>query len=291
MTALLDVGLHYDVNHDAYHADMCVEPSLSCSIARIIDADTPLHAWQAHPRLGGGVDEVVSQVKDRGTLIHALLLGSGPKIVRIEADDYKTKKAREERDDARAHGKLPVLAAMLDGALYAAEKLRPRLAVPNPKHEVTAVWRSTGGVLCRGRFDTLSEEIGIIDDLKTTEKISRAVSPWAFEDYGRHIQHAAYVEALETLRPDLAGRVTMRFPVVEIGPPYDIFWAEISGEFRELGQRIWRRSVEKWGHCLRTNDWPGYGDGIHRIEAPPGALARELDRQMAALTPDTDPGF
>ena len=44
-------GIHV-WSHEEYLSDPCPEPSLSRSIADILMAQSPLHAWCAHPRLG-----------------------------------------------------------------------------------------------------------------------------------------------------------------------------------------------------------------------------------------------
>ena len=41
----------YGMSEDCYHADPADAPSLSASIAKILIAETPLHAWTAHPKL------------------------------------------------------------------------------------------------------------------------------------------------------------------------------------------------------------------------------------------------
>src|SRR5258708_2254328 len=41
----------YDLDDDDYHQDPAPEPSLSSSIVKLLDQQTPAHAYAAHPRL------------------------------------------------------------------------------------------------------------------------------------------------------------------------------------------------------------------------------------------------
>ena len=43
--------LNPSMSMDEYHADPCPTPSLSSGIARVLWANTPMHAWFKHPRL------------------------------------------------------------------------------------------------------------------------------------------------------------------------------------------------------------------------------------------------
>jgi hypothetical protein len=80
-----------------YHADPCVSPSLSQSIAHTLVTLSPRHAWLEHPRLGGQKRKA-TKAMDEGSILHRLLLGEGVDVGVIHEDDYKTKAARELRD-------------------------------------------------------------------------------------------------------------------------------------------------------------------------------------------------
>jgi hypothetical protein len=46
---------------------------------------------------------------DLGSGAHQLVLGTGPELVEVKADDWRTNAAKAERDAARAAGKIPLL--------------------------------------------------------------------------------------------------------------------------------------------------------------------------------------
>lgn len=278
-------GLHIDIPHDVYHADPCATPSLSASIAKRLIADSPLHAWNAHPRLGNGEREEATAAQDGGTLIDRLIFDAGPPIVEVKAENFRTKLAQEARDEALAKGHIPVLTHVLASALETSIKVVDRLASRGIKFsgssQVTAIWQ-TGDVWKRGRFDHWVEDAATIYDLKWVKSANPEAIARHMITYGVDIQGAAYVEAVETLRPDLAGRVKFQPLFIENGPVLAMCIRPLAGTMRELGQRKWKRAGEKWARCLAANDWPDYGDS-GQIEAPEWALTADMNNQIATM--------
>lgn len=291
----LGPGIYCDIPHATYLADPCKIPTLSASVAQVLNDESPKHAWQAHPRLGGKADEEDdTEAKDRGTIVHKLLLGRGPDVVPVEANDWRTKIAKEARDAARAAGQVPVLARKLASYRSAAQALEIRLlqsmvAFQGGKPEVTVVWESDG-VLCRARMDYLriSDTDCIIDDVKTCESANPCAVGAKMVSFGADIQAAAYVEAMETLRPELAGRITIRFDYVECRAPHEVSVNVPSGAMLELGRHKWRQAKETWRRCNERQEWPGYPSGVHRAEPPPWALSEDMERQMKAMENSND---
>jgi len=282
-------GLYPSISHEGYHADPCPSPSLSASIAHKLVTRSPLHAWHAHPKLGAGEREDPTAAMDNGTLVHRMLLGKGPDLVRVEADDWRTKAAKEARDAAREAGKLAVLAEKLDAAIVLSETLTKRLKdehgiVLDGLSEVTAVWRE-GDVWCRGRFDHWKElgVAGTIYDLKFVDNASPEAFARHMVNYGSDIQEAAYVSAVETLYPPMAGRVRFWFIAIESSPPHPIQVYGSAGSMRELGRRKWRRAVDLWSSCLSSGKWPGYGSDVLTVEAPAWEVAKDMEKQINAL--------
>jgi PDDEXK-like domain of unknown function (DUF3799) len=268
-----------------YFADPCAGPSLSSSIANVLESASPLHAWSQHPRLGGMARSPTKPLEN-GSLIHELLLGAGKGIRVIDAADYRTNAAKAERDAARAAGKVPVLADDYEVARRTADTLRERFAdagiVLSGESETVALWTETASngarVQCRGMMDHLT--LPTAYDLKSARSAHPAACRKHVESYGYALQRAAYVSAIERIQPALAGRVDFVFVFFELEPPYAVTPARLSGEFRELGERAWRRAVDRWEECLRTNKWPGYADGVIDLEPSPWALAKDMDRQF-----------
>lgn len=258
-----------------YHRDPCPEPSLSSSVAKLLVDRSPAHARAAHPRFGGE-SNAPSAAMDRGSLIHKLVLDAGAPLRVIEADDWRTKAAREQRETARDNGEIPVLARVHAEASKVAETIRARLAdrgvVLDGESELACVWTEqtvSGPIWCRSLFDHVRES-GVIYDLKSSVSAHPRACVRHVLDYGYDIQRAAYVRALERARPELAGRVEVVFLFVELEPPYAVLPARLDGRLRAYGERRWITACEAWGQALRTDYWPAYTDDSAPVylEAP-----------------------
>lgn len=283
---MLTHGL-FQISAEDYHNDPCDTPSLSASIAHILDSQSPLHAYTRHPRLGG-IPRPHTKSFDIGSLSHAILLGNGKEAAIIDASDYRTKLAQEARDSARALGQIPVLAEEYEHAKEVADTLTQRFAeygiVLDGASEVAAFWSETTSsgeqVQCRGMLD--HKKSTTIYDLKSCRSAHPIACQRHVEAYGYAIQRAAYVSAVEHILPELAGRLDFVFVFYELVPPFAVNPVRLSGEFCELGARKWRRSVDKWATCLRANNWPGYADSISTLAAPQWAMKNDMERQIAA---------
>ncbi|HET9797291.1 MAG TPA: PD-(D/E)XK nuclease-like domain-containing protein [Gemmatimonadaceae bacterium] len=276
------------ISAEEYFADPCKVPALSSSIANILERQSPLHAWSAHPKLGG-ISRAPTKSLENGSLSHALLLDAGKGIEVIDAKDYRTKIAQEKRDAAREAGLVPVLEHEYKAATSVARTLRERFASVgislDGDKELAALWTETARngaeVQCRGMMDHL--KLPVIYDLKSIRSANPEVCRRHVESYGYALQRAAYVSAVERILPEFAGRVDFVFVFYELEPPYAVTPIRLSGAFRELGERSWRRAVDRWEECLRTNTWPGYATSILDLEPSEWALSKDMDRQIAAM--------
>lgn len=265
-----------------YHSDPCPVPSLTASIAHVLTSKSPLHAWSQHPRLGARPRSPQAGM-DYGTIAHALLFDMMHELVVVDADDWRTKSARDQREAARVTGRLAVLQHEVAEVREAVNALRRRLEglgiVLKGKSEVSIFWQETADsgeqIQCRARLDHLIIEPlrARIIDLKTC----RSAHPRACEshaaEYGYDIQAAAYRSAIQHVYPSLAGREEFHFLFAELEAPFALTPAELDGSFRVLGERRWRRAVNTWASCMRSNTWPDYGPC--RLSAPHWALLRE----------------
>lgn len=273
---------------EEYFADPCATPSLSQSCAHTLLSKSPYHAWLEHPRLGG-VGREPTKAKDNGSLVHSLLLGTGKEIAIVDAEDFKTKAAREERDAARERGKVPVLRADAADAMALVadihkglDELGIRLSGAS---EVKVEWTEDtvhGEVLCRGMLDHVILDQGVIYDVKTCRSAHPRACTSHVLEYGYHLQEAAYRRAVRALRPEIAGRESFTFLFVEELPEGSprrcvITPVELDGQFRDLGARRWERACETWAWSLKSGRWISYADRVVRLEPPRWALANETE--------------
>lgn len=276
---ILPIGLHEGIPHDVYHADPSERPSLSSHCAITLIRRSPAHAHLGHPRFGGVIGESTAE-QDAGSIIHDMLLGGGAEVVCIDAPDFKTKKAQQERDAARDAGKIPIIAHKYETLIKTVEEMRKMLPVDfsQARCELTAIWESNG-CPCRARVDSLfitDEGLWKVYDIKTCDDAARASSASNLFTMGYHIQAAANLEAIETLIPGAAGRVEFVDLFVEREPPYGVIEVDFAGDFRELGVRQWSRAKARWSTCLASGKWPAY-ENKKTAHAPAYAMNEEME--------------
>ena len=281
----------HDIPEEAYHADPCPQPSLSSHVAMTLISKSLMHAWRSHPKSPLFEPSVMGAAADRGSAAHTLLFG-GKAIEAIVADDFRTAAARDARDKARAAGRIPMLSKDIEGLTTMIGPARERF---HDLHggaylcEQTAIWRDTtspGAGWRRSRIDTLSTSRTLIVDYKTTEAAVDAHScERRIADMGLHIQAATYVDAVESLHPELAGRVKFIFQWQEQKPPYALSPPiEMSEAFLSLGRAQWKAACHLWDKALLHGAFPAYSPHPYLACPPPWELTRWEERQLTDPT-------
>lgn len=272
----------YDMPASEYHADPCIVPSLSNSIAKKLVRQSPMHAHYAHPRLGGVGNDIHSQAMDDGTILHSILLGKGGDIEVIQADDFRTNAAKAARDAARSAGKTPVLAHQFDALKETAAAAKKQIeahpaarAIFGPGIAEQAMIWEEGGTWFRSLVDFLPDEGGLID-IKTTG-LSAAPGEWErrlITEYA--IQDAFYSRGFHALRG--FHPAPMRFVVIETDAPYGVSVMQAATSLRAVAMAEVERAILMWRQCMKTNEWPGYPKFIASVEAPNWLLTK-MDEQ------------
>ena len=276
-------GLYRDADvRAAYHSDPCPEPSLSRSVAKLIAERTPAHAFTAHPRLNPAYQPYEATKFDIGSASHTLILKEGAEIAVIEADDWRTKAAKDARDFARAEGKTPMLARQFDEAMACVDTVREKLPdfglgnILSPEHgdsEVVVAWDDPVAGWCRVMFDRLMDDLTIWDFkftgiALTDENLSRHMAGMGYE-----FQHAFYERGIENLFPDMRGRVKFGFVFCEIKPPFAILPVRLSNAAAAKGRAAVDLACERWRDAKASGAWPTYSGDVHVIDYPPWAIA------------------
>lgn len=277
----------YDMPANTYHADPCPTPSLSASLVTVLLDHSPAHAFSAHPRLDGNRRFKNTMATDNGSLAHGLLFEGFAAMVEIDAPDYKTKVAQQARDAARADGKIPVLpkqVTTIKGMVGGARKVWTRtkeLQAYAPEQgvgEQSIFWTETderGNVFWfRCRPDWLANDYTVCIDGKFTDG---SVRPSAFSkqvmrmDY--HTRAAFYRRGIKAVFGTDADYL---FLAAESAYPHEGAVLGLDPTFLTLGEQRVQEAIALWMHCMNTKKWPGYGDSIHRVEAPAWSLSDEL---------------
>jgi PDDEXK-like domain of unknown function (DUF3799) len=282
----------FTIPADAYHADPCEVPSLSASIAHLLVSKSPLHAWTAHPKLNPDYERVEEQRFAIGTVTHALMLEHRDVEETVEivnADDWRTKAAKEAREAAREAGKIPLLAKQLEDVLammrackrqLEAIELEPPIFAAAGRSEQTLIWEDAGGVICRALIDWLHDDYRAIDDLKTTTG-SAAPTLWMRNNLyamGADVQlafHARGVKQLTGIEPQ------MRYIVQEASPPYALSVISLGSAALMAAQIKVEHAIARWSVCLDEGKWPGYAPFVHYADLPAWEEMRALELEEA----------
>lgn len=276
------VGIH-TLTAQGYHGDPCASPSLSRSIAHLLCVASPAHARAAHPRLNPQHEEQYEERFDVGTAAHAWLLeGRDPTVV-CDYPDWRKKSAQEERDAARAAGRVPLLTyqwenvkAMVDAVLAQIHGLKVHpFPFTEGKAEQALIWEEDG-VWCRALCDWLRNDRTKIDDLKTT---AGSAHPSAFEksmfSYGYDLQAAFYSRGVYALTGDMP---EFRFVVCETSPPYAISVVTPAESVLDLANAKLNYAIRTWRECLKSDRWPAYPGELAAVSLPSWEEIRWMEK-------------
>jgi len=276
----------YSISHDSYHADPCIEPSLSRGVIHQLLTETPAHAWQNHPRLNKNLQPVNDKKFDVGQAAHGLLLEGIDNVSVISAENWMTKAAKEARDEAYATGKTPLLTkdyivvlAMVEAAKKALKE--SEFAIEDLQEEgvseMSYFWQENG-IWCRTRSDWVNNQRNLIIDFKTTGMLAH---PGTFgkriADGGYDIQDALYRLGVKEVDGKDARFV---FLVQEDDPPFLCSLISLTPQFQAMGEEKVRCGIALWKHCMETGEWPGYPTRTCHIDPPPYALTNWESRRF-----------
>lgn len=220
---------------------------------------------------------------DFGTAAHTLLLGSGPQPHVVDADNYQTKLARKERDDAYARGDVPLLPHEFDAVQEMVAKVRAHpTAGPlftEGRAEVSLLWTDEAtGVQCRARPDWLRADC--IVDYKTSPSAAPSHIAKSVANFGYHVQAAMYLAGaveLELLPPD----APFYFVFQAKEPPHLIKVVELDETALEIGHDRLTEALEVFRDCSEASVWPDYGPDIEVISLPSYEVRRHREGMFA----------
>lgn len=272
----------YEMSAEEYHSDPIPGGSLSSTGARrILPPGCPAlyHYEREHGQLH-------RPEFDLGHAAHKLVLGAGPELARIDAKDWRTKKAQEARAEAYERGAVPLLAVDYDHVHGMAAALRHHetaRALLNPDRgvaEQAIFWQDNEfGVWRRALIDwrqTVSYGPPTVVDYKTTASAEPAAIRKSVARYGYHQQAPWYLDAVEFIGyPD---DTAFKFIFQEKTPPYLITVAELDDTAMYIGHARNRRAIEIYRDCAAVDIWPGHSTEIETISLPAWVEREEYAR-------------
>ncbi|MBM4819821.1 MULTISPECIES: PD-(D/E)XK nuclease-like domain-containing protein [Streptomyces] len=228
---------------------------------------------------------------DLGNAVHAELLGEGAVLAPLDFDSYQTKAAQEARDEARADGRVPLLAKEWEQvqAMVAAVRSHPiagPLFAPGMGvAERSMYWTDPAtGVRCRIRPDWLrNRETGgrlIVVDVKTARAVDPAALQRAVYEHGYHAQAAFYLAGVKALGLHGDQEPAFVFAFQSKTPPYLVHLVELDFPALTLGAARNERALRIYAECQRTGVWPGFNDQITYLPLPPYAEKRDNEEYL-----------
>jgi hypothetical protein len=266
----------YDIPEAEYFA---ARYALSCSGAKLLlppSCPAKFFWAQDHPQY--------KKAWDFGSGAHNLVLGNGPELVEVQADDWRTKAARQQRDEARAAGKTPLLSRELAQcrAMAAALEAHP-LAwnLLDPGHgqaEQSVFWADQRtGTQLRARLDWMYDAGAgrlIIVDYKTTDSAHPEAFAKSIANYHYEMQHAHYADGLTAVT---GADVAFWFIAQEKTPPWLVNVIELIPDAVRIGRNRIARAIDTYQACIATGVWPAYGDDITEIALPAWASREDYE--------------
>lgn len=265
------------ITHDLPMPEYLKMRGFSSSVAWRAMSQSPFHA-----RYSQTAPSDYSAAADVGTIAHRILLeGHEDGITLIDADDWRTKAAKEQRDAAYAEGKTPILAGKMDAIRYmvgAARKFVEQSEIAGVfdtgNAEVTATW-DDDGLPCKIRPDYLTDKWHI--SLKTTPGsanppswIRRQLSPMGY-DFGL----AFYARGLLANGIDVQHRLL----VIEQNPPHGCSLIALAPSKADIADAMVEQAIQIWKRCKATGVYPSYSFQTHYAEASPWELAEAEERE------------
>lgn len=280
-------GMYSGIPDEVYHAD---RGSLSSSGARALLAPSCPEIFR-HQQLEPPAPK---PQYDFGHVAHKFVLGEGTEIVELDPaihglnKDGSPSKAptnttmwQEAAQEARQRGQIPMHIAEVAKAKAMAAKVREHplaaalLADGTP--ELSGYWHDPEtGVRLRFRPDWLPNPGRgrlIVVDYKTATSAHPGHFARAAADYGYHQQVPWYLDGLAAC--DIADDAAFVFIVQSKSPPYPVSVIELKPDDIELGRRRNRKAIDLYAQCVRTGNWPDYGQGVHSVSLPSYAVYQQ----------------
>lgn len=259
-------GIYAGVPMDAYHADLCIGPSISSSGLRTIEAKTPLHYFAGSYLNPDREPEEAKGHFAFGRAAHTLLLGERgfreQYAVRPEQwKDWRTAASQGWRKDQQEDGKTVLIPSQLMAIRGIAKSLEAHPLVSSGilhglvEHTIVCQDKPTG-VWLKIRPDVVPMADGVLVDMKTTTDASPDAVKRAVLNHGYPMQGALGTIVMQEA---LGVKVTDFVLVfVEKDAPHAVAVTAIDNEWIYWARRQVRRAIDTFARCVETGEWPGY---------------------------------
>jgi len=212
--------------------------------------------------LDSGIDYAVAAKKgmlpppqspyiDLGQLAHMIVLGGDDSFSISEFDDFRTKAAREWRDEQLAAGKNIITKEQFKAADQIVKNIENHphtskyLLGKDFAYEQEMYAKTAEGIDLRGKGDSLNisdKSNIIITDLKTTAQFDKFKKAASWNHYD--LQAAVYTLITAVFAKVDAEQVSYYFCVAETVAPYRVQYFHATADFLEAGERKLRACID-----------------------------------------------
>ncbi|MCK9601389.1 MAG: PD-(D/E)XK nuclease-like domain-containing protein [Sphaerochaeta sp.] len=147
-----------------------------------------------------------------------------------------------------------------------------RQFITGGRSEVSLVWDDpTTGLRCKGRLDFVQEQPwqDVITDVKTTEDAGEEKFRKSVFFYGYFVKAALYADAWKILTGENPLFVWL---AVEKKAPYCSKAWEADDKCLQAGRNVYRILLDRWAECVKSNEYPGYGESVELLGLAPWML-------------------
>lgn len=269
----MEQGIIHDLDINAYHSSPGISKTGLDRINRspAFFYDVTLNPDRPPEKERGGQLE--------GQLAHCAILEPDEfeKRYAVGPDVIRSNKKWKEFEDSLPAGVIGIKQEQYDTAMRQAESVRklPDIAeaLASGRPEVSGFWIDPEtGVLCRCRPDWVHEfDSGcVVIDVKTYSD----ASPEEFAKQAARkrydVQDAFYSDGFQIA----SGKEVMAFIflAVESDYPYQSSAVMLDDISKGSGRGKYRENLNTYAKCIKSGEWPGFGEEIHHITLPKWAL-------------------
>ncbi len=277
----MNPGIHYDIPIDQYHGDKSAIGS--SGMKEILDCPALYYGQNLDPTKPTKEDRD-SPAQVFGNLAHCALFEYQHFHERYRVGPQVHSKALKQwvefKKACEADGVLPIDPGQYEAAMRIRQSalldadLKRALLHPEGRGEVSAYWKDDAtDVLCKCRPDwvmPVNDDAVVLFDGKTystgdANEFTRQVPRMNY-----HLQAAWYSDGYAKA----SGKTVLDFIFIVIGNewPHPVNLMSLDEDAMRAGRLKYRRALDAYAQCLRTNEWPGYGPGIKTISLPKWAL-------------------
>lgn len=264
-------------------ADYLALKAVSSGLCHRLLAQSPLHARLASPWNDSRTQDN-SKAADIGSAAHACLLeGTEDGIQVVDAEDWRTKAAKELRDAAYADGRIPMLTGKMPAVRAMVSTAREYLAASelngifdNGTPETTILFTQRETIPCKIRCDWLTADARIILSYKTTAGSANPDS-WIRTQLPQYDMATVFYErgVLAACDTDQTRCVHL---IQEQSFPYACSLVALAPAYRNLAAHRLDMALAEWEQCVGTGRWPAYPTRICHAEPKPWQQAEAEER-------------